>query len=307
MEFTVEEDFVGSRLDLFLAAKLDDYSRSQLKKMVEDAAVKVNGELARKANFKLKLNDVVSVFLRKISSKIEPRKMNLEIIFEDNDLLVINKPPNLVVHPTATNVNDVTTLVHGLLDYLGNDFASVGNEYRPGIVHRLDKDTSGVMLIAKTKKSYLELVKAFSERKVKKTYESLVMGHLDHKKATIDSPIVRSANYKRMMVMDSHKSKNAITHYCVEEEFANASLLEIDLETGRTHQIRLHASSIGHPVLGDDLYGNTKENKRFEEEYGLKRQFLHAKRIALNHPITKKELQFEAPLSDDLAAVLKQL
>lgn len=307
IKIQVKEEDQGKRLDFYLSEQLEDFSRSSLKRAIESGEVRLNGSVVGKANSKLRLNDVLEFDFKPIISDLIPHKADLDVVFEDNDILVINKPAGLIVHPTPGNVNKSVTLAHILLAYVGPSIAAVGHHLRPGIVQRLDKDTSGLMTVAKTPIAYLRLVEALSERTVKKNYIALVAGKLKSKEATIESPIVRSTQRNKMTIIDSKKAKNAITHYRVKEEYEASSLVDIDLETGRTHQIRVHFASIGHPLLGDALYGNKKLNDAFESRYGLTRQFLHSASLSFTHPITQKELSFEAPLSSDLQTVIAQL
>lgn len=311
-KFTVDSEIDGTRLDAFLVDKAVDLSRSQAQKIIKDGLVRVNSNLCTKPANKLRNGDQVIFTIPVKESTLTPVDMNFDVLYEDDDILAINKPCGLVVHPTPLNVGQLTTLAHGLLAYLGDDILQVGSPLRPGIVHRLDKDTSGVILVAKNTKVYLKLVEMFAKRKIKKTYLSLIYGVLEHKKATIDAPLDKFFAGRKMVLSQFASGKKAITHYVVNEVYkldknVSVSLVEIDLETGRTHQIRVHFASIGHPVLGDATYGFKKANQLFEEKYGLKRQFLHAAQLQFIHPITKKELTIKAPLLSDLDAVLKQL
>lgn len=311
-KFTVDIEKDGQRLDAFLVENSIDLSRSQAQKIVKDGLVRVNSSIVSKPALKLRNGDKIIFSIPVRESTLQPVEMNFDVLYEDADILAINKPCGLVVHPTPLNVGQSNTLAHGLLAYLGENILQVGNPLRPGIVHRLDKDTSGVILVAKTTKAYLKLIEMFAKREIKKTYLSLVHGVPEHKKATIDAPLDKFFAGRKMVLSQFRSGKKAITHYVLKKVFqldhrAKASLLEIDLETGRTHQIRVHFASIGHPVIGDQTYGLKKVNQLFEEECGLKRQFLHAAELKFIHPCTKKELIIQAPLLADLQAVLKQL
>lgn len=304
-KITVEAGSGSLRLDAFLAEFHPGLSRSQAQKIIRESLVNLNGKKVMKAAHKLHVGDVVTFSVPEKQSSLSLEKMPLDILYEDKDILAINKPIGLVVHPTSATVGKVTTLVNGLLAYLGKDFLQVGNALRPGIVHRLDKDTSGVMLIARTQLAYLALVKLFAKRQIKKTYLALVSGKLRHKKATIDAPLDNFFAGKKMQV--SQHGKNAVTHYHVLQQFEDCSLVEIDLETGRTHQIRVHFAAIGHPVIGDQTYGSKKINDLYQDKCGLTRQFLHAYKLKFIHPFTQKELLIEAPLLTDLQLVLDYL
>lgn len=234
----------------------------------------------------------------------------MKIIFENDDFLIVDKPAGLVVHPSETTALS-DTLLDKVLDKIDVDsFKEMSDKnFRPGIVHRLDKDTSGLLVIAKNKKSYLNLVEQFKSRKVEKRYFALVKGLLEFKEGVIDSPIGRSLrNRKKFDVVSESEGKSAITQYKVTEEFLSdkkttASLLDIELKTGRTHQIRVHMAAIGHPVVGDCVYGARTINKKFKEEFGLERQFLHAYSIRFKD-LTGKKVKFESDLTGDLKKII---
>jgi 23S rRNA pseudouridine1911/1915/1917 synthase len=293
---TITADDNGKRLDQFLADFLGK-SRSQVQKWIKDGHVLVDRE-PEKANFRLKIGQELGYRLPKVAdSKLKGADIPLDIIFEDKNLLVINKPAGIVVHPDETGHQE-GTIVHAVLAHC-KDLSGIGGEKRPGIVHRLDKDTSGVLLIAKNDETHQHLSKLFHDRQVKKTYLALVRGLPKSKKGRIEAPISRhSINRKRMTV--SSQGKNAITTFEVEAAYQGFTLLRVNIETGRTHQIRVHLASIGHPVIGDPVYGDKRLNEIFREKYGLKRQFLHAARIKIDGKI------FEAPLPDELQRITEQ-
>lgn len=297
---TPSPEDAGKRLDVFLAEKIPNLSRSQAKKLISEGRVKVGGEPLTKPKHRLKPGEEVQVFIpapRPLS--LEPDTgVPFEILYEDEGLAVINKPAGVVVHPAAGHLEG--TLVHGLLARL-KDLSGVGGAMRPGIVHRLDKDTSGLLLIAKDDRTHQALSAMFKERKVKKVYLALVHGVPQALSGKIEAPIGRHpVNRKKMAIRP--EGREAITFWRVKEAFRRAALLEVEPLTGRTHQIRVHLASIGHPIVGDELYGGAKP-------HGPKasRQLLHAWKIRLKHPLTGKELTFEAEPPGDFREVLHAL
>lgn len=276
----------GSRLDKFLSENTE-FSRTMITKLIDNGFLKVNGNLL-KASYKVKENDVIEILDGfKEENNIIPVKMDLNIVYEDDDIMVINKPSGLIVHPGSGNKNN--TLVNGLLDYT-NNLSDLNGEERPGIVHRLDKDTSGLMLVAKSNKAHQILTEDFSKHDVKREYYALIKGVFPHNTAIIDAPIGRDEKNRKKMCVTAKNSKNAVTHLTVLRRYKDYTLVKLDLETGRTHQIRVHMAYIGYPVVNDPLYGTKKAT-----EFG---QFLHSKTITFTHPITKKEMHFECDLPD---------
>jgi 23S rRNA pseudouridine1911/1915/1917 synthase len=296
-KFEITEEDAGKRLDTYLS-EVTDYSRSQIKKQIKQGRVQLNEKIWTKASRKLVGNEELKLKVQLEETAHKAEKIELEIIFEDEEKLIINKDPNLVVHPNESG-HSSGTLVNALLHHLP-EMKNVGSPTRPGIVHRLDKDTSGAIFIAKTQAMYLKAVEAFQERVVEKTYLTLVAGHLKDQQGTIDAPIKRSMRERKQMSIHA-SGKNAITHYNVIEQFKDSSLLEVQIETGRTHQIRLHMASIGHPVIGDQIYGNEKINADFKKKYNLKRQFLHAQELTILGET------YLAPIKKDLQEVLDLL
>ncbi len=303
------KDFIG-RLDKFLVSEFSNFSRSKVNKMIERGFVLVNGELV-KAGYSLKKGDEIFIkdfFSEKQELKYE--KMDLDILYEDKSCLVINKPAGISVHPGEGEFDNQKTILHGLLNKINQkDF----DKNRAGIFHRLDKNTSGALVVAKNIDSYKNLVQQFKNHKVKKTYIALVKGKMEYNEGIIDSPIGRSLrDRKKMAVVSLREGKNALTKYKVkkvfpllggiykEEEKNFGSLLEIHLETGRTHQIRVHFSSIGHCVVGDTSYGDKKLNNYFKEKFGLDRQFLHAWKLSFVSPERNKKVQIVADFPDNL-------
>jgi 23S rRNA pseudouridine1911/1915/1917 synthase len=291
----------GRRLDLHLTLAGASFSRSHVQKLIKDGLVKVNGSPA-KASHRLKAGDMIEISIPpKKKLDIAAEKIPLNIIYEDNDLLVINKPHGMVVHPAPGHYEG--TLVNALLYHL-KDLSGIGGVERPGIVHRLDKDTSGLMMVAKNDKAHLSLSKQIKDRTIEKKYIALVHGKMQKNEGIIDAPIGRSPRHRKKMTVirsEKLKSKEATTHYRVLERFRNYVLVELKLVTGRTHQIRVHLASIGNPVVGDSVYG------RASNEFGIKRQLLHAAQLKFNHPVSGKLMEFKAEPPADFLAVVKKL
>lgn len=297
IEIDVEEDSAG-RLDNYISNIIVDKSRTYINKLIKDKLVLVNGKIA-KPSYIVKLGDLIQINLPKEKSiELMAENIPLDIVFEDEDILIVNKPKGILVHPTGKDMKG--TLANGLL-YYNKSIANVGEALRPGIVHRLDKDTSGILIIAKNQKSYNELIKQFKAREVKREYIALVHGQLSIKEATINAPIGRDPSNRTKMTVIYENSKEAITDYRVLEEFRNYSLLELSLQTGRTHQIRVHMAHLGHPVVGDRVYSNKND------EFNLNSQLLHAKKIGFLHPRSKNYLEFEANLPKDFARIVNIL
>lgn len=280
MKLTVKEN-IRERIDIYLAKELD-MSRSKVKNQINNANILVNDKQIN-ANYIIKENDVISVEIVDENINVDPEEMNLDIIYEDDDLLVINKPSGLVVHPAVGNYNH--TMVNGLLYYLNNE--NKNNSIRPGIVHRLDKDTSGLMLVAKNDYIHDKLSEMIKNKEVERVYVVLVWGIVKHDRGTIDAPIGRDENNRQKYAVTSLNSKESITHFTVIERLNEVTLLQCKLDTGRTHQIRVHLNYINHPVVNDPVYCNKKP---IDEKFG---QMLHSKYIRFVHPRTKKELTFE--------------
>lgn len=293
-QFTVEKP--GKRLDKFLGENCPGISRTQAQKLIDDGYVTVNHR-QEKASYKLEAGDVIEVSIpTPASSNLQPEAIPIKILYEDEDLLVIDKPAGLTTHPAPGHPSH--TLVNAILSHLTN--ISESDSTRPGIVHRLDKDTSGVMLVAKNTAALANLSDQFKSRSVKKTYVTLVQGKLKPEQGIIEAPIGRDAgDRKKMSVTGESRGRYARTNYYVMKYVGNYSLLEIMPETGRTHQIRVHLAAIGYPVVGDETYGA-------KSPY-LKRQFLHARKIGFNLPASGKWVEFESPLPEDLEDALKEI
>lgn len=297
-QFIVEQECAKLRLDKAIAAKYTDLSRTNIQRLIEEDKVLVNGSKA-KASYKVEIGDKIQI--EEIKAKeisLEPQDIPLDIVYEDNDIIVVNKQKGLVVHPA--NGNPDGTLVNAIMAICKESLSGIGGEIRPGIVHRLDKDTSGLIIIAKNDKAHINLSEQIKAREVKKTYIALVRGVIVENEATINMPIGRSTKDRKKMTV-SKKGKSAITHFKVIKRYNQYTLLEIRIETGRTHQIRVHMAEIGHPVVGDMVYSNGKN------PFGVTGQMLHAAKLTFKHPITNKELNLEAPLPEYFVNVLKKL
>ena len=283
MKMKVISDEESIRIDKYLASKLD-YSRSLILKMFKDNLIRVNNKVI-KPSYLVMLNDEIELPLEyKKEQDIKPLKMDLKIVYEDNDIIIINKPSGLVVHPGAGNFDN--TLVNGLINYT-NELSSK-DKFRPGIVHRIDKDTSGLIVVAKNDLVHEKLTDMFKVHAIKRTYIALLCGVLPHDKVTIDAPIGRDIkNRKKMSV--TKDGKNAITHLTVIKRYKNYTLVKLNLETGRTHQIRVHMKYIGYPIYNDPVYNNKGD------DFG---QFLHSASIDFIHPITNEKMHFDAPLPE---------
>lgn len=302
--------YLGERLDKVLVREIPDFSRSKIQGMIKDESVKVNGGKA-KIGYRIRRGDEIEVNVRDEGKKeeLKSEKSNVEILHEDKYILVVNKPPGLIVHPSESGEKS-GTLVNFLVNKIDK---GVGESFRPGIVHRLDKDTSGVMVVARRKEALVDLVNQFKERKVRKVYLAMVNGKLDHKEGIIDSPISRSIkDRKKMGVANVKDGRRALSRYKVIKEISIdekrvLSLLEVEIMTGRTHQIRVHMAAIDHPIIGDKAYGIGSLNRRLKEKYDLERQFLHSKELEIVHPNSGKKMKFTAKMPRGLKDVMKRM
>lgn len=291
----VEES--GQRIDKYIAGK-QELSRVTVQRLIEEENILVNGN-PTKSSYLVQIGDEVTIQMPEIKeANLKPQELPLDIIYEDNDIIVVNKEKGMVVHPAVGNPDG--TLVNAIMAHCKGNLSGIGGELRPGIVHRLDKDTSGVLIIAKNDKAHLAMSEQIQNRQVKKTYLALVKGNVAENEATIKMPIGRSAKDRKKMAV-TPKGKEAITHFKVLERFGKYTYLEVKIETGRTHQIRVHLAEIGHPVVGDMVYSNGKN------EFGIEGQMLHAYRLEFKHPITREEMCFEAPLPEYFANILLNL
>ena len=295
----------GQRIDAHIAARVPELSRSRVAQLLEGGHVRLNGGVPRKSE-RVAAGDVVEVDVPAPEpSGVEAEPIPLDIVFEDRDLLVVNKPAGLVVHPAPGHRTG--TLVNALLHHV-DDLSGIGGVRRPGIVHRLDKDTSGLMIVAKHDRSHRRLSAALKRRLIHREYLVACWGHLDEDRQTVDAPVARSRRDRKKMAV-SGDGRGAVTHFRRLERWVAADLLAARLETGRTHQIRVHLASIGHPVVGDEVYGGggargisgTGRGWARELERRVPRQFLHAARLAFDHPRTGERIDLQAPLPPDLA------
>lgn len=306
--FRISENAVGQRLDRYLASVLANTSRSTVQQLIEEKQVLVNGR-ASKPGYMLRNGDEVEVLQvsRPLASHLQPQSLPLDIIYEDADLLVLNKAAGMVVHPAPGHSDD--TLVNALLarypelqnpELQGEKGESREEDFRPGIVHRLDKDTSGLLIVAKNARTQAALAEQMKEHRVTKRYLALVEGVVALDQGSIDAPIGRNPRHRQQMAITALGSKQARTHFRVLRRFKRHTLLLLQLETGRTHQIRVHLKAIGHPVVGDLTYGSMHAH----HEPMLNRQFLHAYQLVFTHPTTGATIELEAPLPSDLQNVL---
>jgi 23S rRNA pseudouridine1911/1915/1917 synthase len=306
-QFTVEKSLPGGRLDVLLREKFPAASRGAMQRLIEQGHVRVNGR-AIKPRHSPHAGEVVEVtWPAARPAEAQPEDIPLEILFEDQSLLVVNKPAGLVVHPAAGH--EEHTLVNALLHHCRGSLSGIGGVARPGIVHRLDKETSGCLVVAKNDETHLALSEQFSGRTVKKIYHALLCGELAREAGEIHAAIARHPTHrKRMAVCDDGDGRAAHTSYRVLEKLNHATLVEARIHTGRTHQIRVHFQHLGHPVVGDETYG-AKQNKKLKElaNYAAPRVLLHAREISFIHPRTQQPVKFSAPLPKDFQEALKLL
>ena len=292
-------DIPGERLDAFLARCAEGLSRSAAQKLIEEGAVKRNGKPGKK-NDKLNIGDAIEYDIPEAKPvDIVPTEMQLDIVYEDDDLLVINKPKGLVVHPAAGHQDD--TLVNGLLYALGEDLSGINGELRPGIVHRIDKDTSGLLAVAKNDLAHTVLASQLKDHSMHRVYDAIVCGSFREDSGTVDAPIGRHPTDRKKMCVTQRNSKDAVTHWEVVARYRGYTHVRCKLETGRTHQIRVHMAHIGHPILGDTVYGHKKP------ELGQDSQCLHAGTLCFAHPRDGRPIMVFAPLPEYFEKVLKKL
>ena len=292
--FVLNEEF-GSRIDKFLSERME-LTRTRIQQLIKDENILVNGKKTKPA-YKIEENDVVKVVIPELETvEIKPENIDIEIIYEDNDLAVINKRAGIVVHPANGHYSG--TLVNAILYHI-KDLSGINGEIRPGIVHRLDKDTSGLLIIAKNDKAHLKLSQMFHDKTVKKTYLAILKGKLNQKSGRIVTQIGRDKNDRKKMAVinDLNSGKTAITNYEVISQAEKFTLVKVHIETGRTHQIRVHMKHLGYPILGDSVYGRPDSEKR---------QMLHAYKLEFQHPITEENIEFIAKLPEDFERALKK-
>ncbi len=301
---TLEVD-VGERLDVFVSKWLPDITRSRVQNLLEDGLISVDGKKV-KAGYKLKTGNQIEVILPELKElSAVPEPMDLEILYEDVDLAIVNKPRGLVVHPAAGHESG--TLVNGLMHHFQGNLSGINGVMRPGIVHRIDKDTSGLLVICKSDRAHQGLSELLKEHDIERVYHAVVQGSFSKMEGTIDAAIGRMDSDRKKMCVRAD-GRRAVTHYRVLEQYGGFSYVEVRLETGRTHQIRVHMKSIGHPLLGDEVYGSSKENTAVEKKLkGMDfwpGQILHAKVLGFVHPVTKEYMEFDSALPEYFQTVL---
>ena len=298
MEELIVKENNQKRLDSYVTDKLSKVSRTTAQRLIEEEKILVNGK-KQKASYKPEEGDVISIEIPEAKDvELKAQDIPVPVVYEDNDIIVVNKPKGMVVHPA--NGNPDGTLVNAILAMCKDSLSGIGGEIRPGIVHRLDKDTSGAIVVAKNDKAHINMSEQIKNHEVEKTYIALVKGFVKEEEATINMPIGRSTKDRKKMAVNKN-GKNAVTHFKVLERFEKYTLLEVKIETGRTHQIRVHLSEIGYPVVGDTTYSNGKN------DWGIKGQCLHAKSLKFKHPVTGKEMFIEAPLPEYFENILQEL
>lgn len=310
-EFTVSPDDEGARFDVFLSSKFEDRSRSSLKKLIDEGTAMVDGGQV-KSSYKLRSGEKVSVeFSASDDDRFEPEDIPLEIVFEDEYLAVINKPAGMVVHPGAGVSGG--TLANAVAYHFGlsTDSPDERKKNRVGIVHRLDRETSGLIVVAKNEITQDRLSEQFASRKVSKSYVALVHGFVRRLNGKIDAPIARDRKNRVKMAVDKN-GRNALTFYKVRQRFERFTLLDLDIRTGRTHQIRVHTAHIKHPVVGDTVYNEGRDNTIPDAQVRkavreMERFFLHSEKLEITHPVSKERMSFEAPLPDELIGLLKMI
>ncbi len=298
-EFIVEEDRKGTRLDVVLSLVIEETSRSHLQKLIDIGRVEVNGEIGTSKKYKVKTGDSIKVTIPEpVHLNVMPEDIPIDIVYEDEDVLVVNKPKGMVVHPAAGNYTG--TLVNAIL-YHCKTLSSINGVIRPGIVHRIDKDTSGLLMIAKNDMAHHSLAEQLAAHSITRAYRAVVYHNFQEDTGTVNAPIGRDPKNRMKMAVTKLNSKEAITHYKVLQRFGSFTYIEARLETGRTHQIRVHMAHINHPLLGDAVYGPKKV------VLGVESQMLHAKLLGFRHPKTGEYLEFESPLPQEFINVIKKL
>lgn len=297
-QFIVKKEEAGKRIDAYISSKDIEISRTAVQRLIEEESILVNGKNT-KASYKVQENDEIEIQeVKPKEIELKAQEIPLEVIYEDEDIIVINKPKGLVVHPAVGNPDG--TLVNAIMAICKDSLSGIGGEVRPGIVHRLDKDTSGILIVAKNDMSHINISEQIKNHETEKTYVALVRGIVKENEATINMPIGRSNKDRKKMAV-TRDGKNAITHFKVLKRYEKYTFLEIKIETGRTHQIRVHLSHIGYPVVGDYTYSNGKN------DFGVEGQMLHSKRIKFKHPKTGEQMELEARLPEYFQEILDKL
>lgn len=299
LTFTTIETDTGSRLDKYLSSQMPEFTRSFLQKLIKEDCVRV-GNQSVKANYKLKPSEIVSVIVpAPKETEIIPENIPLDILYEDESLLIVNKPKNMVVHPSAGHYTG--TLVNAVMYHCKDSLSGINGSIRPGIVHRIDKDTTGSLIICKNDESHLCIAEQIKNHSIKRIYRGIVSGYMKEQEGRIEGNIGRHPTDRKKMAIRTNGGKHAVTHYKTLEQWKNAAYMEFCLETGRTHQIRVHMAGNGHPLLGDVIYGNPKN------PYKLNGQALHAMTIGFIHPNTKEYLEISAPLPEYFESLMRKL
>ncbi len=299
MKIIIDKTNEGTRADVFLAEYDSEITRSRAQKLIEEGNAAVNGRTI-KTSYRLCEGDALEYTVPAAAeTEITPEDIPLDIVYEDKDMLVVNKPQGMVVHPAAGNYSG--TLVNALMSYCGDSLSGINGELRPGILHRIDKNTSGLLLVAKSDRAHLGLSEQIKAHSLTREYLALVHGNIAADSGTIDAPIGRDSKDRKKMTVTDKNSRNAVTHYFVLERFGKYTYIKCRLETGRTHQIRVHMSKNGHPIVGDDVYGRKKE------EFRLNGQLLHAYKVGFVHPVTGEYMEFERAVPKYFEDVLNRL
>lgn len=306
MSATIAADMEGWRLDRALATLLPTLSRERIKALISSGQVSNGAALARDPSAKARAGAAYEVFVpAPVAAEAEAQDIPLDIVFEDDHLLVVDKPAGLVVHPAAGNLDG--TLVNALLHHCAGRLSGIGGVARPGIVHRIDKDTSGLLVVAKTDRAHEGLAKQFADHSIERRYLAITNGTPMPPAGTVDAPLARSPQNRKKVAIQP-RGKRAVTHYKTLQRLRDAALVECQLETGRTHQVRVHMASIGHPLLGDPVYGKTKAvHREILHELGFHRQALHAAVIGFVHPVDRKNCRFESKIPDDMQRLFSKL
>lgn len=299
LTFTIKQEEPSVRIDRYLAEQCPEFSRSYLQKLLKEQKVTADGRPV-KANYKIQPGAEIQVEIPDMEvPDIQPEDIPLDILYEDEHLLVVNKPKGMVVHPAAGHTEG--TLVNAVMAHCGDNLSGINGVLRPGIVHRIDKDTTGALVICKEDAVHRDLAEQLKEHSIKRRYRAIVQGNLKEDEGTIEGPIGRHPTDRKKMAINYKNGKDAVTHYKVLERFGQYTYIECRLETGRTHQIRVHMTSIGHPLLGDTVYGSSKN------PFHLQGQTLHAMILGFRHPVTREYIEFEAPLPDYFLKLLEKL
>jgi len=297
--FQIAEDMEDERIDKCVSLLIDSLSRSFIQKMIKEERVLVNGKPV-KGSYRVKTDDEVAFELpESVEPDIEPENIPLDILYEDKDVIVVNKPKGMVVHPAAGHYSQ--TLVNALMYHCGKDLSGINGVMRPGIVHRIDRDTTGSLIVCKNDKAHREIAEQLKEHSVNRRYHAICHGVIKEDEGIIDKPIRRHPQERKKMAVNEKNGKSAVTHYRVLQRFRQYTYIECQLETGRTHQIRVHMASIGHPILGDEVYSNRKT------PFKLQGQTLHAKTLGFVHPVSEEYIETDAPLPEYFQHLLQIL